>query len=244
MAAKERLNKFLSRCGLASRRGADELIAAGRVSVDGRVVRELGISIDPARSKVAVDGKTVRPPAGFGYHAFNKPAGYLCSRGDPFGRPTIYDLLPEELRGLKYVGRLDQDTEGLLLLTDDGDLIERLTHPRHGLVRAYLARLSGEISDPELRPLRRGVSFEGEVYQPARVRLLEGGSGGGDALVSVEISEGRKREVKMMFRAIGRRVEWLRRVSFGPIELGGLPPGEVRQLTDNELSSLKLKSPA
>lgn len=244
MADKERLNRFLSRCGLASRRGADALIASGRVSVDGRVVRELGVSVDPARSRISVDGKPARPPARFRYYMLNKPPGYLCSKSDPFGRPTIYDLLPEELRGLKYVGRLDQDTEGLLLLTDDGGLIERLTHPRHGLVRAYLASLPGSVSDSELRPLRRGVSLEGENYMPAKVRLLGGGANGANSLVSVEIAEGKKREVRMMFRAIGRRVGRLRRVSFGPVELGDLPIGGIRCLSPKELSSLKGKSPA
>lgn len=237
MAEKERLNRFLSRCGLASRRGADLLIAAGRVSVNGQVVRELGSLVDPASSQVSVDGKPVRPRSRFRYYVFNKPAGYLCSRGDPFGRPTIYDLLPEGLRDLKYVGRLDSDTEGLLLLTDDGSLIERLSHPRHGTVRVYLASLQGRVSDLDLRPLRRGISFDGETYQPARALLLKSGP---NALVRLEIAEGKKREIKMMFRAIGRRVAWLKRISFGPIKLGRLPLGEVRSLTKSEAAMLKI----
>jgi pseudouridine synthase len=172
----------------------------------------------------------------------NKPPGYLCSKSDPFGRPTIYDLLPEELRGLKYVGRLDQDTEGLLLLTDDGDLIERLTHPRHGLKRVYLAHVSGPLMDRDLRPLRLGVSFEEEAYRPAFVRILRPGRDGTE--LEIGIVEGKKREVRMMFRAIGRDVERLRRIRFGPIELGDLPIGGIRCLSPKELSSLKGKSPA
>jgi len=237
----ERLNRYLSRCGLASRRQADEMIASGRVSVDGRVIRELGVSIDPARSRVAVDGKTVLPPKTFSYYAFNKPAGYLCSRGDPFGRPTIYDLLPKKLQGLKYVGRLDQDTEGLLLLTDDGDLIQEMTHPRYGLKRTYLAKISGRLASVDLEPLRRGITFEGQNYRPASARVLASGSD--NSLVRIEIAEGKKREVRMMFKAIGRRVLALRRIGFGPISLGRLSPGRWRYLTPEELSWLKKKSP-
>lgn len=236
--ARERLNRYLSRCGLASRRKADELIAAGRVSVDGSAVRELGFTIDPERSAVTVDGKPVRPPARFKYYAFNKPAGYLCSRGDPFGRPTIYDLLPKSLQDMKYVGRLDQDTEGLLLLTDDGTLIQRLTHPKHGIRRVYLTTVRGRISDAELAPLRRGIELDGERYQPAAVSIFKAGAANGLTRLQVEIAEGKKREVKMLFRAIGRQVAALTRVRFGPIELGGLPPGKFRPLTGQELSQV------
>ena len=238
-----RLNRYLSLCGIASRRGADGLITAGRVSVDGRVVRELGISVDPERSNVLVDGKPVRPPDQFQYWAYNKPDGCLCSRGDPYGRPTIYDLLPPQLQGLKYVGRLDQDTQGLLLLTDDGGLIQRLTHPKHGIRRVYLASVRGRISDSELAPIRNGLEFQGERYQPAIAKILKADPGGG-TLVRVEIAEGRKREVKMLFRAIGRHVERLHRLEFGPIKLGGLPPGGLRRLTGLELARLTKKSPA
>ncbi len=244
MGKPERLNRYLSRCGLASRRKADELIASGRVAVDGQAVGELGRTIDPLRASVTVDGKPVRPPARFRYYAFNKPAGYLCSRGDPYGRPTIYELLPSGLRTLKYVGRLDFDTEGLLLMTDDGGLIEKLTHPKHGLVRVYLAGIAGTLSDGDLAPLRRGVSFQGESYRPARARLVSPRGAGRGSVVRVEISEGKKREVRMLFRAVGRQVLWLRRLEFGPVSLGALPPGGHRPLDGRELDMLKGKRPA
>lgn len=241
MPTTERLNRFLSRCGLASRRKADELIAAGRVSVDGQVVREMGLTIDPERAKVAVDGKTVKPPDRFRYFVFYKPAGYLCSRGDPYGRPTIYDLLPSNLKDLKYVGRLDFDTEGLLLLSDDGGLIERLTHPRYGLKRTYIALVQGSLADSDLTPLRQEIIYEGHSYRPAVAAILRRSPN--DTEVKVEIREGKKREVRMMFRALGRRVLHLIRTRFGPIELGSLTPGEVRRLSAEEISALK-KSPA
>jgi pseudouridine synthase len=242
MGNPERLNRFLSRCGLASRRKADELIAAGRVSVDGQVVRELGRTLDPESARVAVDGKPVRPPARFRHYAFNKPAGCLCSRGDPYGRPTIYHLLPESLQGLKYVGRLDFDTEGLLLLTDDGCLIERLTHPKYGLKRTYLALVQGSLADSDLAPLRRGITFEGHSYRPAEAMVLRRSPA--ESEVRVEIREGQKREVRMMFRALGRRVLRLRRVDFGPVSLGSLQPGGFRPLSARELACLNKKGPA
>jgi 23S rRNA pseudouridine2605 synthase len=237
----ERLNRYLSRCGLASRRKADELIAAGRVSVDGKVVRVMGLTIDPERARVAVDGKTVKPPDRFRYFAFNKPAGYLCSRGDPYGRPTIYDLLPRDLKDLKYVGRLDLDTEGLLLLTDDGCLIEKLTHPKYGLKRTYLAIVQGSLAEPDLAPLRRGIAFEGHSYRPAAAMVLRRSPT--ESEVRVEIREGQKREVRMMFRALGRMVLRLKRIRFGPIELRGLGPGKTSSLSPEEVSALK-KSPS
>lgn len=241
MGNPERLNRYLSRCGLASRRKADELISAGRVAVNGRLVTRLGLAVDPAKDRVSVDGRTARPPANFRYFAYHKPPGCLCSRGDPHGRPTIYDRLPRDLKDLKYVGRLDFDTEGLLLLTDDGGLIERLTHPRYGLKRTYHALIQGRLAESDLAPLRRGITFEGHSYRPAAARIVRRSPV--DSEVRVEIREGQKREVRMMFRALGRKVLRLRRTRFGPIELGGLPPGEARNLSPEEVAALK-KSPA
>ena len=167
-----RLNKYLSLCGVCSRRNADEFIASGRVTVNGAIQRELGALVASRSDRVTVDGEAVRPPRRFSYALFHKPAGYLCSRGDPQGRPTIYDLLPPDLRPLKYVGRLDADSEGLLLLTDDGALIERLTHPRFRIVRTYLAWVDGPLLEHELAPISKGLYHQGEHYQPARVRVV------------------------------------------------------------------------
>jgi 23S rRNA pseudouridine2605 synthase len=235
MEAKIRLNKYLSQAGVASRRKADELISSGRVTVNGAVITELGSGIGPGAA-VTVDGRKVRAPSVFRYHMFNKPAGYLCSNGDPEGRPTIYDLLPPRLHSLKYVGRLDADSEGLLLLTDDGGLIERLTHPKYRIVRTYLAWVDGPLLPRELAPIIKGMYHQGEQYQPAHVRVVRGD---GDAvLLEFKITEGKKREVRQLCRAIGHSVLRLQRTSFGPLSLGALPPGKTRPLQAAELSHL------
>jgi 23S rRNA pseudouridine2605 synthase len=236
MSETIRLNKYLSLCGAASRRKADELLAAGRVAVNGTVVRELGVVIDPQSDRVAVDGAAVRPPRRFSYALFHKPAGYLCSNGDPGGRPTIYDILPPRLRTLKYVGRLDADSEGLLLLTDDGALIERLTHPRYRIVRTYLAWVDGPLLPRELAPIIKGMYHQGEQYQPAHVRIVR--EDGDAVLLEFKITEGKKREVRQLCRAIGHAVLRLQRISFGPLSLGQLPPGRTRPLQAAELSHL------
>lgn len=242
MAQTLRLNRFLAACGLASRRKADLLIRSGRVTVNGLVVRELGSRVDPAKDRVEVDGTPLTLPTKHRYFIFHKPAGYLCSRGDPFGRPTIYDLLPPNLRDLKYVGRLDRDTEGLLLLTDDGGLIERFSHPRYRMKRTYHVQVEGCLSDTELAPLRRGLHYDGQHYRSAEVRLLKAWPQASE--VRLVIREGKKREVRMMFRAIGRNIISLKRIRFGPIELGRLEPGSWRRLTPSEISVIQSKDPA
>ncbi|MCU0607848.1 MAG: rRNA pseudouridine synthase [Candidatus Edwardsbacteria bacterium] len=233
-----RLNRFLSLCGAASRRGADALIAAGRVTVDGAVVGSLGAVVDPARQRVAVDGRPLAAPRHYRYVLFHKPAGCLCTRGDPQGRPTIYDRLPPDCAALKYAGRLDADSEGLLLLTDDGALIEALTHPRAGIERTYLAWVDGPVSRHDLKPLARGVEFLGVRYNAAGVRLLREEPGGA-SLLELRITEGKKREVRLLCRAVGLTVTRLRRTAFGPLSLGDLAPGRTRRLTGDELSRLR-----
>lgn len=232
-----RLNRYLSLCGVASRRKADQLIAAGRVALNGRAVAEPGVCVDPRADRVAVDGRAVSAPGRYRYFLFHKPAGCLCSNGDPFGRPTIYDILPPEFRALKYVGRLDADSEGLLLLTDDGALIERLTHPRFRLVRVYLAWVRGPVTERDLQPLKQGISFQGERYQPAKVSVIREQPDGA-VLLEFRIAEGRKREVRMMCRAIGQTVIRLLRTSFGPVCLDDLPEGKTRPLTGEEVARL------
>lgn len=233
-----RLNRFLSLCGAASRRGADRLIAAGRVTVDGCAVAGLGAVVDPVRQRIAVDGHPLSAPRRFSYVLFHKPAGCLCSQGDPQGRPTIYDRLPPACAHLKYAGRLDADSEGLLLLTDDGALIESLTHPRAGIQRTYLAWVDGPAAERDLRPLGGGIEYDGVRYGPARVRIMRREPDSA-TLLEFRIAEGKKREVRLLCRAVGLNVIRLRRTAFGPLRLGDLPPGRTRRLSGDELSRLR-----
>lgn len=239
-----RLNRYLSMCGVASRRQADQLIAGGRVQVNGQPALKLGTVIEIYNDTVRVEGRVVRPPRRFGYFVFHKPAGCLCSRGDPQGRKTIYDLLPPELRKLKYVGRLDQDTEGLLLLTDDGGLIEFLTHPRNQIPRTYQAGVRRLLREADLEPLRRGIEYEGQSYRPAQARILAADRPRNRTRLEITIREGKKREVRMMLRSLGLQVESLVRTSFGPLRLEKLPKGECRACRPDELSQLREMAPA
>jgi pseudouridine synthase len=239
-----RLNRYLSMCGAASRRQADQLIAGGRVQVNGQPALRLGTVVDINNDTVKVDGRGIRPPRRCGYFVFHKPTGCLCSRGDPQGRRTIYDLLPPELRKLKYVGRLDQDTEGLLLLTDDGGLIEYLTHPRNQIPRTYRAEVRGLMQEADLEPLRRGIEYEGETYRPAQARILAADRPRNRTRLEITIREGKKREVRMMLRALGLQVERLTRTAFGPLRLERLPQGDCRACRPDEMAQLRKMAPA
>jgi pseudouridine synthase len=232
-----RLPKYLSRAGVASRRGAEILIAEGRVVVNGTVVTEPGLRVDPERDQVRVDGVPVRipPPR---WVLFHKPAGCLTTLRDTHSRPTVYDLLPEELRALRYVGRLDQDTEGLLLFTNQGELAQELLLPRTGVEREYRVRVRGRPSPAVLRRLERGVRLEDGWARAERVRVLEGG-GDRQTDLALVLKEGRKREVRRLCEAVGNAVQKLQRVRFGPIDLGSLPPGRWRDLEDEEIRALE-----
>jgi 23S rRNA pseudouridine2605 synthase len=226
-----RLARFLAHAGIASRRAAEGLIREGRVLVDGSVV------IDPARSvdegsEVVVDGRPVSPQPRE-VHVLNKPLGVVSTARDTHGRPTVVSLVPSPLR-LYPVGRLDADTTGLLLLTNDGELAERLTHPRYGVEKVYRARVEPpRIDESSLRALRAGVSLEDGPTAPARVRRL------GKEVIEIAIREGRKRQVRRMLEAVGHRVISLERVAFGPLRLGGLDSGDSRLLSDSEVASLR-----
>jgi len=239
MEEKVRLNKFLAQCGVASRRQADEMIAAGQVTVNGKKVTEMGTVILPSRSTVKVGGRHINPPKVHQYWAFNKPKGYLCSRGDPYGRPTIYDAVPFYLKNMKYAGRLDLDSEGLLIMTDDGELIEQITHPSNQIKRTYVVWVRGLVQKAELDRLKLGVEYEGERYAPAPAKVLRQDLREQNSFIEISIREGKKREVKMMFRAVGRQVLELKRISFGPVKLGYLETGQARKITDEELAQLK-----
>lgn len=208
----------------------------GRVKVNGEVVSTLGARVDPAADVVEVDGQQVGLPA-LRWVLFHKPPGSLTTTHDPQGRTTIFDLLPRELERLTYVGRLDQDTEGLLLLSNDGDAIHRLLHPSFEVEREYEAGVQGVPEGATLRTLEAGVRLEDGPARVAEAALLAREDGGG--VIRLVLLEGRKREVRRLCEAVGHPVRWLRRVRFGPVSLGDLPPGAWRDLTSREVAAIR-----
>ena len=230
-----RLQKFLAEAGVASRRASEEIIAAGRVTVNGTVVQELGTKVDPDHDRVQVDGRPIRVKRKV-YLALNKPRGLVCSRNDEQGRPTIFDLLPKEWRHLHSVGRLDFNSEGLIFLTNDGDFSLHLTHPRYGVRKRYVAMIDGSVDAEMLRLFMRGVVYEGEKFKAEKARLVAGGQS--KSVVELELAEGKYREVRRLFESQGRTVKKLQRIQIGKIKLGELPPGKWRTLTDGEIKSL------
>lgn len=237
-----RLHKLLAEAGVASRRGAERLIAAGHVAVNGRTVREPGAQADPERDRISVDGRDLPRAEPKRYVLLHKPAGYLTTRADPRGRPGVFDLLPGFGVRLHPVGRLDFDAEGLLLLTNDGGVTYHLTHPRHGVARVYHVLVEGRPDASALHALRRGVMLEdgpARVEAIARLRAL----GGGATWLTLTLREGRYREVKRLCRAVGLRVRRLVRVAFGPLRLGRLALGAWRDLDDREVAQLRASEP-
>jgi len=232
-----RLQKFLSQAGVASRREAERLMADGRVSVNGRVVRELGTKVKPAADRVEVDGKRIRT-AGSRWILLNKPRGVITTRSDPRGRRTVYGLLAPEDQGLKHVGRLDRDTEGLLLLTNDGDLHHALLHPSREIPRRYRAVVLGIPDEEAVHALQKGVALEDGTARAQDVRV-ERVLDRDHAVIALTMKEGRKREVRRLLEAVGHPVERLKRVAFGPIALGKLAPGRSRPLTEEEVARLR-----
>ena len=246
-----RLQRFLARAGVASRRGSERLMTEGRVCVNGEVVSELGAKVDPMADVVTVDGKTVEPLGSHVCILLNKPAGYLTTMSDPYGRPCVASLVPtDDNPGLFPIGRLDADTTGLLLFTTDGMLGQHLLHPSHHVEKTYAALVEGTPREEELDVLRRGVELEDGLASPADVSLLPsddplakvlatGLVPEDGALLSITIHEGRKHQVKRMCDAIGHPVIALHRHSFGPLELGCEPEGAWRELTVDEVAELK-----
>jgi len=234
-----RLNKFLAQAGVASRREVDKMIAEGRIKVNGQVIQMLGYKIDDEKDKVEVEGKRVEREERMIYLMINKPPGYLVTFKDHFQRPTIQKLLPPLKRRVFPVGRLDYDSSGLLLLMNDGELAYRLAHPRFRVPKAYLVEVKGDPDPSKLSRLEKGIYLDGKKTAPAKIDRLVGSPK--KRLIKIEIYEGRKREVKRMFRAIGHRVLQLKRVSFGGLRLGRLKTGGWRFLTRKEIDTLKKK---
>lgn len=263
-----RLQKFLARAGVASRRGAENLMTAGRVTVNGEVVTELGSKVDPLVDKVAVDGVAVRLTDGSVTLMLHKPAGMLTTMSDPYGRPTVAELVPtDRYPGLFPIGRLDQDTTGLLLFSTDGELGNRLLHPSHHVVKGYLALVEGTPSEAELSALRRGIELDDGPTQPAEAEVLDGidrhramkafsipkpspddspqylaaqkTRARHRSVVRIGLREGRKHQVKRMLDAVGHPVVALHRESFGPLDLEGLVRGVWRPLAPEEIAALR-----
>ena len=231
---KERLQKILSRAGVASRRAAERMLLEGRVTVNGEIVRELGSKADPQQDEVKVDGARVRARQQRVYLLLNKPKGVISTRHDPEGRTTVMDLLPA-LPGLFPVGRLDVTTEGLILLTNDGAFAERVAHPRYEVPRVYHAKVRGVPEPATLARLRHGVRYEGERLAADRVRVLEADN---NAWLEVTVHEGRHHEVRRLLEAVGHPVSKLKRVGYGPLTARGLRPGEYRALSPQEVRAL------
>jgi 23S rRNA pseudouridine2605 synthase len=230
-----RLQKFLAEAGVTSRRAGEQMILAGRVQVNGHTVDALGSKVEPTHDQVTVDGQAVRAKRKI-YLALNKPPGLVCSRQDEFNRPRIYDLLPKEWAHLHSVGRLDYNSEGLLFLTNDGEFSLRLTHPRYGVHKKYLAAVDGKVEGDMLRRLTQGVSYQGERFKAHRARLVSGSQA--QSVVELDLAEGKYREVRRLFESQGRTVRRLQRIQIGNIKLGELKPGKWRTLTETEIKSL------
>ena len=234
----ERLQKLIARAGICSRRAAEDLIAAGLVTIDGKIVRELGTKADPSKNKIRVDGRPVTFGAEKIYLLMNKPRGYVTTVHDDRGRRTVLELLGDDFSERVYpVGRLDLNSEGLLLLTNDGDLTNSLIHPRYEVSKTYRAKISGDLTEEKLDKLRAGIELDDGLTAPAEIYLLE------KNLVEVTIHEGRNRQVRRMFAAIGCDVKRLRRIKFAGLTLDGLKVGQFRELTAAEVAGLKGDSP-
>ena len=234
-----RLQKVLSQAGIASRRAAEKLIAEGRVSVNGKTVTEMGTKADLAADDIRVDGRRIKAAERSRYILLNKPAGYVSTRSDPQRRKTVIDLLRGVREYVYPVGRLDYDTEGLLLLTNDGDLAAMLTHPRHGVERTYEAKVAGMPDDDAVARLRKGIPLDGRRTLPADVSLVNKGRRDRDGILLMTIREGRNRQVRRMCEVVGHPVRELRRTRIGPIQDRRLKPGEWRELRDDEVTALR-----
>ena len=233
--SEERVQRALARAGFGSRRGCEELIVEGRVTVNGTVAT-LGDRLDPEADSVAVDGVTVNLDPNVRYYALHKPPGVVTTMKDPQGRPDIRSFLPEDGPRVFPVGRLDRDSEGLLLLTNDGELGNRLLHPKYAIEKEYLAEVDGVPTDRQITRIRRGVELDDGLAKPTSARLV--GASGDRGAVRLTMTEGRKREVRRLLAEVGLPVTRLVRLRVGPVKLGDLAPGAVRELSQQEIRAL------
>jgi 23S rRNA pseudouridine2605 synthase len=233
-----RLQKFLAEAGVASRRASEEIILAGRVAVNGETVCELGTKLDPKRDRVSLDGQPIRAKRKI-YLALNKPRGLVCSRKDELGRPTVYELLPNEWGHLHSVGRLDYHSEGLMFLTNDGEWSLRLSHPRYGIKKKYVVMVEGRVEVETLRRFMQGLWHQGERLKAEKARLVSASRS--QSVVELELTESKYREVRRLFESQGTTVKRLQRVQIGKIKLGELRIGKWRTLTEPEIKSLLSK---
>lgn len=232
-----RLQKYLARCGVASRRASEKMILSGRVTVNGVPVTEMGVQIDENLDEVAVDEKVVHPEEQKHYLAYNKPIGEISTASDPEGRATIMDRFKDYPVRIFPVGRLDYDSEGLILLTNDGEMMNHVLHPSREVKKTYLTKVSNHVTPEEIAQLRKGVMIDGKMTSPASVRLIREETF--DTVLLISIHEGRNRQVRKMVDAVGHQVVSLKRVEFGPVLLGDLPSGMWRKLTEAEIQKLK-----
>jgi len=236
--AEERLQKIIARSGLCSRRDADRMVAEGRVTVNGRPA-EVGEKVDPATVHIKVDGKPLRPPETPRYLLLYKPRGVMTTCDDPEERTTVVDLVRPAIRERVYpVGRLDYHSEGLLILTNDGELAARITHPRYGIVREYLVKVRGDLNRQEQQKVMAGAVIEGQRVKPLRVKRDSRGRGGTATWWRIEVAEGRTHEVRELFFRAGHHVQRLRRTAIGPLRDDTLKPGEFRTLSEKEIRML------
>lgn len=237
---EERLQKFLAEAGIASRRKAEELIAQGKVKVNGKVVTEMGMKIDPAKDEVTyLDKKVTTKDTKMVYIMLYKPEGYVTTAKEQFGRPAVMDLIKGVKERIFPVGRLDYDTSGLLLLTNDGDLTYKLTHPKHDVDKTYIAKLYGIPDEGALQKFRRGVVIDGKRTKPAKIQIIDKDKDGRFCTAEIIIHEGRNRQVRKMCEAIKHPVAQLKRVATGDLKLGDLQKGKYRHLTEKEIKYLK-----
>jgi len=230
-----RLQKFLADAGVASRREGERLIQAGRVEVNGAISTRLGVRIDPGRDQVRVDGRRIGAPRGRVYYLLNKPKGVITSASDPEGRPTVLELLQGVRERVFPVGRLDWNSEGLLILTNDGELAYHLTHPRNHVAKVYRVKVRGSVGESDLQVLRRGLHLDGRRTLPTRIERI---SGQANSWLEVTLYEGRRNQIRRMFDQLGHRVQKLKRISIGPVRDRTLKPGEWRRLTPEEVRRL------
>ncbi|MBE5743985.1 MAG: rRNA pseudouridine synthase [Clostridiales bacterium] len=231
-----RINKFLAECGVASRRNCDKLISEGLVTVNGKVC-SLGQEINESEDVVVVDGKKINRVKKFSYYIMNKPKGYVCTVKDDKGRKTVMDLLPPSVDRVFPVGRLDYDSEGLLILTNDGDFCNRLIHPSSEIPKTYLVKIEGSLEDAQLAKLSKGVVIDGVKTKKCTIKIVDETKA--FTKYHVTVTEGRNREIRKMFLTVGKEVKFLKRIKIGDLTMGSLDRGAVRKLTQDEIEYLK-----